>query len=167
MKWYSLIAAVSLNNVIGNENDMPWYLPEDLKRFKEVTQGHNIIMGRKTYESIGFPLSDRTNIVITNKEKFKAEGVITVNNIGSLEELVKDDPEPFIIGGASIYKLMLPRCNKIYMTKVHAEYRGDAFFPLADWDQDMWDLVESSEILDNGIMTTFMKFARKKRIFKK
>lgn len=128
----SMIVAQAHNRVIGNSNDLPWYLPADLKRFKELTTGHVVIMGRKTFESIfarlGKPLPNRTNIVITRDSAFGPPGVVVAH---SPEAALKqaDSEEVFVIGGASIYEAMLPWADKIYLTQVDADIPGDAFFP--------------------------------------
>ena len=137
----ALIVAVSQNNVIGRDNELPWHLPEDLQYFKSVTMGKPILMGRKTYDSIGRPLPGRTNIVITRDPGWAAEGVVVVN---SLEDAISagaeackaaDSDEVMVIGGAQIYRDCLPIAEKLYLTKVEAEVDGDAFFPKIDMDQ--------------------------------
>lgn len=140
----ALIWAMSRNRTIGRNNALPWHLPEDLKYFKRVTMGKPIIMGRKTWESIGRPLPGRTNIVITKDSSYRAEGVRCV---GSLDEaitlaeniaLIDGVDEAVIIGGAQIYALALPKAQRLYMTQVHAEVEGDAFFPqfdLTQWEE--------------------------------
>lgn len=128
----SLIVAVSENGVIGKSNALPWYIPEDLKRFKAITTGHPIIMGRKTHQAIGRPLPDRTNIVITRDKTFKAEGIIVVH---SLDEALKQaqgkegDEEIFIIGGGEIFAQSMDLADKIDLTLVKAKIEGDVYFP--------------------------------------
>lgn len=127
----SIVAAVAKNRVIGASNKLPWYIPEELKRFKALTMGHPIIMGRKTYQSIGKSLPGRLNIVITRDPKFKAEGCLIVN---SLKEAVnqakeKENQEVFIIGGGQIYKQALPLVDRLYLTIVEGNFSGDIFFP--------------------------------------
>ncbi len=135
----SIIAAVSDNGVIGAEGRLPWHLPADLKHFKEVTTNHHIIMGRKTYESIGKALPNRTNIVLTRNEKFKVdEGVLLLNSLDDAINLAKSSgqTECFIIGGESLYTQALPITDRIYMTTVHTEAKGNAHFPtfnVNDW----------------------------------
>ena len=114
----SLIAAVSENFAIGKDKKLLWHLPADLKFFKEKTLGHCIIMGRKTFESVGKPLPGRRNIVITRNENWKAEGVEVVKSLEEALSLSKDDAEPMIVGGAEIYTLALPLANRIYLTQV-------------------------------------------------
>lgn len=137
----ALIWAMSRNRVIGRNNALPWYLPEDLKYFKRVTMGKPIIMGRKTWESIGRPLPGRTNIVITRSSDYQVpEGVRIVSSLEAALELaekvclINGLDEAVVIGGAEIYALALPSATRLYMTQVHAEVHGDAFFPQIDLD---------------------------------
>ena len=125
----SIIAAISENNVLGKENKLLWRLPADLKRLKSLTMGHHLIMGRKTFESLGKPLPGRPHIIITRQKNYSPEGVTVVNSLEKAIELVKDDIQPFIFGGGEIYTLALPYVKKIYITKVHANFDGDTFFP--------------------------------------
>lgn len=128
----SLIAAADENNVIGQDNKIPWYLPDDWKYFRAKTKGHPIIMGRKTYESIGRPLPDRLNIVISRNADFKAEGCIVVHSLHDAVELAKRDAtdEVFVIGGQQIYEAAMPEADRIYLTRVHAHIgSGHAHFP--------------------------------------
>lgn len=134
----SVIAAIAKNRALGKSNKLPWYLPEDLKRFKKLTLGHPVIMGRKTYQSIGQPLPARTNIVVTRNPNFKAPGCLIVR---SLEEAVrvakkKDRKKIFIIGGASVYRQALALADRIYLTRIRQNFPGDVFFPqikASDW----------------------------------
>ena len=130
----SLIVAVAENGVIGNNNQLIWHLPNDLKQFKRLTTGHCIIMGRKTFESIGKPLPNRTSIIISRNTDFQIAGCITVSSLeNAISEAQKiETEEAFIIGGAEIYRLALPLVNKIYLTEVHHPYEGDTFFPTID-----------------------------------
>ena len=126
----TLIVAVSENDVIGKDNDLIWRLRNDLKRFKALTSGHCIIMGRKTFESFPKPLPNRTHIVITRQENYKApEGVIIVNSLEAAIAETKQDENPFIIGGGEIYKQALAIVNTIEFTRVHHSFEGDTFFP--------------------------------------
>lgn len=140
----AMIVAAAENGCIGINNNLPWYLPEDLKYFKRVTMGKPIIMGRKTWESIGRPLPGRTNIVITQQPDYQAEGVRVVH---SLEQaltiadgiaVTEGVEEVMVIGGAGIYELCLPQADRLYYTRVQATVAGDAFFPELDWQQ--WQL---------------------------
>jgi dihydrofolate reductase len=136
-----LIAAFAQNRVVGIENRLPWHLPEDLKYFKRTTSGKAIIMGRKTYDSIGRPLPNRTNIVITRNPDFTAPGIKVVASLEAAIELAKevnyinDVDEVMIIGGASIYESALPIADRLYLTHVHAEVEGDAYFPEVNFQQ--------------------------------
>ncbi|KZY32671.1 MULTISPECIES: dihydrofolate reductase [unclassified Oleiphilus] len=137
----SMIVAMAENRVIGINNKLPWYLPNDLKYFKQVTMGKPILMGRKTYESIGKPLPGRCNIVITRNESWSAEGVKVVHSLEQAFDLgesvcdIDGQSEVMIIGGDQIYQTSLPDVDRIYLTKVHAEVEGDAYFPEVDWTQ--------------------------------
>lgn len=124
-----LIAAVSENGVIGKKNALPWYLPEDLKRFRRLTLGHPIIMGRKTYGSIGRVLPKRRNIIITRDQNFKADGVETFQSIEAAFKACQEADKVFIIGGGEIFKLAMPFAQKIEMTRVHKNVDGDVYFP--------------------------------------
>ncbi|MGB2241898.1 MAG: dihydrofolate reductase [Porticoccaceae bacterium] len=137
----ALIVAVSQNNVIGRDNQLPWHLPEDLQYFKSITMGKPILMGRKTYDSIGRPLPGRTNIVITRDPNWTAEGVEVVNSLeaamtaGAEACNAVESDEIMVIGGAQIYRDCLPMADKLYLTKVDADIQGDAFFPEIDTNQ--------------------------------
>jgi len=137
----SMIVAMAENRVIGINNNLPWYLPNDLKYFKQVTMGKPILMGRKTYESIGKPLPGRTNIVLTRDKNWSAEGVKAVNEIEQAFQLagsvlaIDGKDEMMVIGGDQIYQSTLAEIDRIYLTKVHAEVNGDAYFPELDWAQ--------------------------------
>lgn len=130
----SIVVAVSANNVIGRGEALPWRLPDDLKHFKALTLGKPIVMGRKTYASLGKPLADRTNIVISRQPDFRAEGCITVHSLDDALAAAGDAPEVMIVGGAEIYRQVLPRTDAIHLTRVHAEVPGDTFFPEIVWD---------------------------------
>jgi dihydrofolate reductase len=137
----SAIAALSRNNVIGKNNDLPWRLPDDMKFFMETTKGHHVIMGRKNYDSLHEkfkPLPNRTNIVITRQKDFNAPGCIVLHNVEAGLKIAEKNAEPecFIIGGAEIYKLAMPFTTRLYLTEIHAEVDGDTFFP--DIDKDAW-----------------------------
>ena len=134
----SLIVATSLNNAIGKGNAMLWHLPEDFKFFKNTTWGMPIIMGRKTFESIGKPLPGRTNIVVTNNKDWKVDGTKTAINLDEAIQIAKQTnaKEFFITGGGEIYKQSMPLANKIYLTVVNIEIYGDTFFP--EIDKSIW-----------------------------
>jgi len=124
----SIIVALAENNVVGINNKLPWYLPADLKRLKLITMGHHLVMGRRTYESLGRPLPGRTSVIITHNKDYKAEGSIVVSSIKEALEVVKNDSEPFIFGGGEIFREALPMVKRIYMTKIHHDFNGDTFF---------------------------------------
>lgn len=124
----SLVVAMAQNRVIGKNNALPWRLSPDLKRFRRITMGHPIIMGRKTYESIGRPLDGRKNIVISRNPEFRPEGVSLAGGIDEALASANDD-EIMIIGGADIYEQTLPRAGRIYLTLIHESFDGDAYFP--------------------------------------
>ncbi|WP_196890857.1 dihydrofolate reductase [Aureivirga marina] len=134
----TLIAAIGKNNELGKDNQLIWKLSTDLKRFKNLTTGHVVIMGRKTYESMNKPLPNRTNIVITRNPNFKAEGCIIVSNIEeALKEAEKYDENPYIVGGGEIYRLSMDIADVLEITHVHHSFDADAFFPeisLNDWE---------------------------------
>jgi dihydrofolate reductase len=125
----SLIVAAAQNGIIGRDNQLIWHLPDDLKQFKRLTTGHPIIMGRKTFDSIGKPLPNRTSIVITRNQDWQFEGVIVVNSVNEAIEAARQTgtDEAFVIGGAEVYKMTLPVADKIYLTEVKAEFEGDAY----------------------------------------
>jgi dihydrofolate reductase len=134
----AIIVAASENNVIGREGELPWRLSDDLKRFKAVTMGKPIVMGRKTWESIGRPLPGRHNIVITRQTGFEAAGCDVVSSIAEAIAVAGDAVEIMVIGGSEIYALFLPQVQRVYLTRVHAEIEGDAVFPPLG---DEWRLV--------------------------
>ncbi|MEI6810532.1 MAG: dihydrofolate reductase [Candidatus Nomurabacteria bacterium] len=158
----SIIAAISKNNVIGNENKLLWNIPLDMKFFKNTTTGHPIIMGRKTFLSIGRALPNRRNIVITRDENFSFENVEVFHSINEIVSLFKDtNEEAFVIGGADIYKQFLPIVNKLYITHVDEEFVGDTTF--GDIDQNIWkketeNKIEKSE--DNPYQIRFVTYVR-------
>lgn len=126
----TIIAAIAENNALGKNNQLIWHLPADLKRFKKTTLNHVVIMGRKTFESLGKPLPNRTNILITRDKNYKAEGCVVVNSLKeALETASKEDENPFILGGAEIYKQALPFTDKLDVTFVHHQFEADVFFP--------------------------------------
>ena len=159
----SIIVAIASNYAIGKDNQLLWHLSEDLKRFKRITSGSNIIMGRNTYLSLPKrPLPNRTNVVISDIPGDHFEGAETV---GSIEEALKycnSEKESFIIGGGSIYRQFMPLANKLYITKVHQDFEGDTFFPEIDGQE--WQLVEESEIQTdetNLLDYSFLTYLRK------
>lgn len=139
----TLIAAMAQNRVIGNNNSLIWHFPEDLKHFKKLTSGHHIIMGRKTFESVGKPLPNRTNIIISRQKDYSVEGCLIANSVEAALALVKDDDQPFIVGGAEIYKLALGYAKTIELTLIKADYEGDTTFP--EFDTSIWKLARGEK----------------------
>lgn len=163
----SLIVAAAQNNVIGRDNQLPWHLPQDLKYFKATTLGKPIIMGRKTFESIGRPLPGRTNIVISRQSDWRAPGVVvaqTIEQAIALGQQLRDDhqqpvAEVMVIGGAEIYRHTLAVADRVYLTRVHAEVEGDAYFP--ELPDDQWQKI--SEVpgdADASVNHSFQIFER-------
>lgn len=134
----ALVAAVSRNGVIGHEGKMPWHLPAELKHFRRLTRGQVVVMGRKTYASIGGPLKGRTNVVITRAPGFEAPGCEVVH---SPEELLHDQRPLYVIGGAQLYQQFLPHANLLHLTRIHADFAGDSFFP--EVNPGEWRLVDA------------------------
>jgi dihydrofolate reductase len=133
----SLIVAMAKNRVIGHNNTLPWHLPADLKHFKALTMGHHIVMGRKTYESIGKPLPGRTSVVVTRNADYSIPGVIVVNSLPAAITACGNDEEIFVIGGAEIYRQAITLADRIYLTEIDADISGDAHF--TELDLDRWE----------------------------
>ena len=136
-----MIAAVAENNALGKNNELVWHLPNDFKRFKSLTSGHHIIMGRKTFESFPKPLPNRTHIVITRQENYAPEGCIVVNSMEKAIEICPKEENTYIIGGGEIYDLGIPFSDKIELTLVHHTFEADAFFPIINKEQ--WQIINS------------------------
>jgi dihydrofolate reductase len=153
-----LIAAASENNVIGDHGKIPWDIPEDMKHFREITMGKPVIMGRKTYESIGHPLPKRPNIVITRQKGYVTTGAEVVGSLGDALERAGSVEEVFIIGGGEIYREALPMADRIYLTRVHAKVAGDALFP--EFHPDHWREVSSEHHAGNPAYT-FLLYEKK------
>ncbi len=139
----TIIAAIGKNNELGKDNDLIWHLPNDLKRFKKVTAGHHVIMGRKTYESLGRPLPNRTNIVITRNTAYQADGCVIVHSLKEALKAAAEDENPYILGGAEIYKQAMVLADYLDLTHVDAALDADAFFPPID--KKMWEEVAREE----------------------
>jgi dihydrofolate reductase len=159
----SAIVAMGENRVIGNHNQLPWYLPADLKHFKAVTTGHAILMGRKTYESIGRPLPNRTNIILTRNANFVAPGCIIAS---SLEAAIQSTPSSsqtklFIIGGAQVYRQCMPYVEHLYLTMIHYSFEGDTYFP--NLDQTWQEIARETHLPDtaNEYTYSFIQLARR------
>ena len=137
----TIIAAVAENNAIGKDNDLLWHLPDDFKRFKQLTTGHKIIMGRKTFESFPKPLPNRHHIIITRDKSYRVEhpNCTIVHSLSDALELVANEALSFVIGGGEIYSLALPYCDILEITRVHGDYEADAFFP--EIDTTKWKLI--------------------------
>jgi dihydrofolate reductase len=130
----NIVVAIAANNAIGKNNKLLWHLPKDLKHFKELTTGHTVIMGRKTYDSVGKPLPNRRNIVVT-RQNIQIDGCEVVNSLEAALELAKGEAELDIIGGAEIYKQVMPLTNYVYLTIVHQDFDADTFFPEIDYSK--------------------------------
>lgn len=132
----SVISALAKNRVIGINNSLPWRLPEDLQHFKSLTMGHHILMGRKTYESIGKPLPGRTTVIVTRGGYRAPEGVKIAHSLSEAIDACGDDDEIFFVGGAQLYEQALPLADRLYLTEIQADVEGDAWFP--DYDKSQW-----------------------------
>lgn len=155
----SLIVAVSGGGVIGVNNTLPWHLPEDLKRFRALTTGHHIIMGRKTYESLNRLLPDRTTVIVTRNRDYAVAGAVMTHSLQDAIAKCGDDPEAFLIGGAELYAEGFKLADKLYLTEIHAEYEGDAFLPAFDLKQ--WQEVSrESHISANGLRFSYVTYTR-------
>ncbi len=158
----SIIVAASANNVIGVQGGLPWKISDDLKRFKRLTIGKPIVMGRLTWESIGRPLPGRQNIVITRQSGFSAAGCDVVDSPVAALDVAGDAEEVMVIGGGQIYELFLPKAGRLHVTRVHTEIEGDAFFP--DIDVSCWQLVASEAFAEsdaNEFAFEFRTYERK------
>ena len=160
-----IIAAIGLNNELGKDNDLIWHLPADLKRFKKVTSGHAIIIGRNTFESIGKPLPNRRSIIITRNTSYKKEGCDVVHSLEEAINLIKDQKNAFIIGGAQIYKEAIEKqlVDQLDITKVHQNFEADVFFPTID--QSVWEeIYEETFLPDDKNQYTYSFISYKKII---
>lgn len=159
----TIIVAIAENNAIGKNNDLLWHISGDLKRFKEITTGHDIIMGRKTYMSLPKrPLPNRRNIVISsmNKENTNIfEGAELVNSIQEATKIADSDKEVFVIGGGTIYKEFMPLANKIYLTLIHKTYEADVFFPEINYNE--WEVIDREDHLEHDPPFSYINLVRK------
>ncbi len=158
----SIVVAIAENNAIGKDNQLLWHLPADLKHFKAITSGHCIIMGRKTFESIGKPLPNRRNIVISRTDGLEISGAEVKSSIQDALQLCRDENEVFIIGGAEVYRSAMELVNRIYLTRVHEHYSGDTFFPEIDFNN--WEETKVEKHLPdekNRVAYTFSTLLRK------
>ena len=159
MKKISIIVAMSDNYVIGLKNKLPWHISADLKNFKNITLGNPIIMGRKTYDSIGKPLKDRDNIVISRDNSLKIDGVEVVDSLEKAIFMTAEAPVTFIIGGEQIYQIALPIATHMYVTKVEGNIEGDAYFP--DYNQQEWREVGREDLItEDNLNFSFLKYQR-------
>lgn len=154
----SLIVAASRNGVIGANNKLPWHLPADLKRFKQLTLGHPILMGRKTFESIGKPLPGRTNIVITHQKDFACCGAVTAPSLEKALEMTAEEPEVFVIGGARTFEQALPLVDRIYLTRINQDFEGDTF--LFDIDPKIWKETSREDFPADPLPHTFLIYEK-------
>ncbi len=160
----SIIAAMGKNKVIGKGNALPWKLPADMEHFKTLTKGKPIIMGRKTFESVGKPLPDRTNIIITRDQNYKDEGCIVAYSTEEALKAAENSEEVMICGGAQIYKEFLPKADKMYLTLIDADFEGDAYFPEynpEEWEETSYE--EHERDAENQYNYTFLVLRRKSR----
>ena len=157
----SLIVAMARNGVIGRDHRLPWHLPEDLKRFKRLTMGHHIIMGRKTYESIGRLLPGRTTVIVTRRQDYLVPGAIIAQSLEEAIERCANDDEIFVIGGAEIYRAALPLADHLLITQIDREIAGDTVFPPVDWSR--WREIDRQpcpEADAEGLPAHFVVYAR-------
>jgi len=157
----SLIVAMARNGVIGKDNRLPWHLPEDLKRFKRLTMGHHIIMGRKTYESIGKLLPGRTTVIVSRSQDYLVPGAIIAHSLEEAIDRCANNDEIFVIGGAEIYRAALPLADRLLITQIDREIAGDTVFPPVDWSR--WREIERHPCVEanaQGLPAYFVAYAR-------
>ena len=160
----SIIVAKAKNNIIGKDNALIWHLPEDLKRFKKLTTGHTIIMGRKTFESLGRILPNRHHVILCNDAEMNIdnENVEILEDISMLDKYVKDEQEHFVIGGATMYRLLMPMCSKMYITEIDQEFEGDVSFPEINFNE--WKSTEREQGPEDGENTFNYEYVTYERI---
>ena len=156
----TIIAAIGENNELGLDNKLIWNIKEDLRRFKKLTTGHSIIMGRKTFESISKALPGRLNIVLTKNKNFKFKNVSVASNIDEAIELTKDDEQPFIIGGSEIYSLFINMAQTIELTRVHNNFKADTFFP--DINFGKWNKIYEEKFNFDNLPYSFITYKKNK-----
>lgn len=160
MTQLSTIVAIANNRVIGINNTLPWHLPEDLKRFRALTTGHHIIMGRKTYESLGRLLPGRTTVIVTRNQDYKVEGALIANSLQDAIVQCKGDDEAFLIGGAELYQDGLKFSDKLYITEIDLDVAGDAHFP--DFDSQDWqEIAREAHVSEKGLKFNYVTYQRK------
>lgn len=155
----TLIAAIDENSVLGKDNRLIWHLPEDLKRFKRLTTGHAVIMGRKTFESLPKALPNRHNIVVTRNQDYFKEGITVCHSLATALESAKDDDQPFIIGGGQIYEQAIELADVIEVTKIHAHFDGDVFFP--EIDLKKWSVKKEEHMDHTDFDYSFITYTKK------
>jgi len=162
----SLIVAMAENRVIGNNGQMPWHLSADLKKFRAITTGFPIIMGRKTFESIGRPLPNRTNLILSNDSDYQAAGCLVFNDIDrALAHADQLADQVFIIGGSTLYEALLPVANTLYLTQIHQNFAGDTWFP--EFSRDEWIEVTREDIINDPSVNFNYSFVQFKKSTKK
>jgi dihydrofolate reductase len=156
----STIVAIANNRVIGINNTLPWHLPEDLKRFRALTTGHHIIMGRKTYDSLGRLLPGRTTVIVTRNPDYKVDGALIANSLADAIALCKNADEAFLIGGAELYQDGLRHSDKLYITEIDLDVAGDAHFP--DFDSSHWqEIAREAHASEQGLKFNYVTYQRK------
>lgn len=156
----SLIVAVAKDGVIGVNNTLPWHLPEDLKRFRALTMGHHIVMGRKTYDSLGRLLPGRTTVIVTRNRDYRVEGALVAHSLTEALTLCANDDEVFLIGGAELYQAGLTVADKLYITEIDLEVAGDAHFPKvshAEWHET----AREAHVSEKGLKFSYVTYQRK------
>lgn len=156
----SIIAAVANNGVIGVNNTLPWHLPEDLKRFRALTMGHHIVMGRKTFESLGRLLPGRTTLIVSRNSDYEVSGALVARSLKEAVSRCKGDEEVFVIGGAQLYREALPVAHRLYLTEIDADFEGDVHFP--EIDHSLWlETARESHTSDLGLRFSYVTLNRK------
>ena len=154
----TLIAAIDENSVLGKDNQLIWHLPEDLKRFKRLTTGHAIVMGRKTFESLPKALPNRHNIVVTRNQNYSKEGVTVCHSLEAAIECAKNDDQPFVIGGGQVYEQAIELADVIELTKIHAQFEGDVFFP--EIDLKKWSVEKEERMSHPDFEYSFITYTK-------
>jgi dihydrofolate reductase len=160
MQTLALIVATANNGVIGVNNTLPWHLPEDLKRFRALTTGHHIIMGRKTYESLGRLLPNRTSVIVTKNPEYQVAGALIASSLDSAIKMCQGDDSPFIIGGATLYQSALALVDTLHITKIDVNVDGDAYFP--EIDLKVWqETSQESHVSADGLSYQYLTYTKK------
>ena len=155
----TLIAAIDENSVLGKDNQLIWHLPEDLKRFKRLTTGHAISMGRKTFESLPKALPNRHNIVVTRNQNYSKEGITVCHSVKDALECAKDDEQPFVIGGGQIYEQAIGLADVIELTEIHSQFEGDVFFPKINLKE--WIIEKGKRMVNPNFEYSFITYTKK------